>query len=180
MKYMRAMLLGAALVTGATSFAAAQTVVQVQWGSSYNNDDRQAFNDGYRQGQWDARHGRRFDPGNNNWRGWDDRRAFRSGYERGFNEAGNYRESTGFYGGNGNGYVSSARQLGYQDGLPDGAYDRRTGHSFRPTHGDNFKHADRGYIPNYGNKNYYKQEYRTAYEDGYSRGYNDGGFYDRR
>ena len=55
MKYMRGMLLGAALIAGASSFAAAQAVVQVQWGPGYRNDyDRQAFNDGYKQGQWDA------------------------------------------------------------------------------------------------------------------------------
>ena len=59
MRYMRGMLLGAALITGAATFAAAQAVVPVQWDQGYNNDyDRQAFNDGYRQGQWDAEHGR--------------------------------------------------------------------------------------------------------------------------
>ncbi|HEY2391273.1 MAG TPA: hypothetical protein VGK22_08860 [Candidatus Angelobacter sp.] len=179
MKYMRGMLLGAALIVGASSFAAAQAVVQVQWGAGYrDSDDRQAFNDGYKQGQWDARHNHRFDGDNNRWRERDDRRAFREGYERGFNEVGGgYREGPGF---NGGGYgVKSARELGYQDGINDGALDRRTGHSYRPTHGDNFKHADRGYIPNYGNKNYYKDSYRDAYQSGYSQGYNSG-VYERR
>jgi hypothetical protein len=37
MKYMRGMLLGAALIVGATSFAAAQAVVQVQWGPGYRD-----------------------------------------------------------------------------------------------------------------------------------------------
>jgi hypothetical protein len=166
------MILGAALVTGATTFAAAQAVVAVQYGD-YN---RQAFNDGYRQGQSDARHGQRFQPESNNWHGHDDRYAYRKGYERGFNEAGSYREAP-VYGGGEYG-VRSARQIGYQDGLNDGQYDRQSGHSFRPEHGDNFKHADRGYIPNYGNKNFYKQDYRNAYEDGYSKGYN-GDYYRR-
>jgi hypothetical protein len=180
MKYMRAMLLGAALITGATTFAAAQAVVQVVWGSGYNNDyNRQAFNDGFSRGQWDARHGSRFDPGNNSWRG-DDRRAFRAGYDRGFHETGGgYREGPAVFGGGGSYGVNSARQLGYQDGISDGALDRRTGHSYRPTKGDNFKHADRGYIPNYGNKNYYKDTYRDAYQSGYSQGYNSG-VYERR
>jgi hypothetical protein len=48
-----------------------------------------------------------------------------------------------------------------------------SGHSFRPTHDGNYKHADRGY--NGGDKNYYKQAYRQAYEQGYQQGYNSGG-----
>lgn len=185
MKHMRAMLLGTALITGATTFAAAQTVVPVQWGwGQRDNDDRQAFNEGYRQGQWDARHNRRFDPDNNRWRERDDRRAFRSGYERGFHEIGSYRgddRGRGGYGGGGyGGYgLNAARQNGYQDGISDGAIDRRTGHSFRPTHDDNFKHADHGYIPTYGNKEYYKQAYREAYQNAYAQGYNSG-VYQRR
>ena len=34
---------------------------------------------------------------------------------------------------------------GYQDGFNDGSRDRATGHSFRPTHDSNYKHA-----PEYG------------------------------
>jgi hypothetical protein len=174
MRYMRGMLLGAALITGAATFAAAQAVVPVQWSQGYNNDyDRQAFNDGYRQGQWDAQHGRRFNQ-DNGWRDRGDRQAYRSGYERGFNEVGVYRGARSVYGGD---YaLNSARDIGYQDGLNDGTQDRRTGHSFRPTYGGNFKHADRGYIPTYGNKNYYKDTYREAYQNGYSQGYNNGGY----
>src|SRR5689334_7044019 len=89
MKHMRAMMLGVALVMGATTFAAAQAVVQVQWGY-HDDDDRQAFREGFKQGQWDAQHNRRFDPDKNRWREGDDRRAFRSGYERGFREVGSY------------------------------------------------------------------------------------------
>ncbi|HEY6248918.1 MAG TPA: hypothetical protein VI685_03095 [Candidatus Angelobacter sp.] len=64
----------------------------------------------------------------------------------------------------------NARDFGYQDGFNDGRNDRFTGHSFRPTHDSNFKHADRGY---YGSidRNYYKELYREAYERGYQRGY---------
>lgn len=194
MKHMRAMLLGAALITGATTFAAAQAVVPVQWGwNQRDNDDRQAFKEGYKQGQWDAQHNRRFSPDSNRWRESDDRQAFRSGYERGFREVGGFRGDDrdrdrdrdggyrGGYGGGGyGGYgLNAARQNGYLDGVNDGANDRRTGHSFRPTHGDNFKHASRGYIPTYGNKDYYKQAYREAYQNAYQQGYN-GGVYQRR
>jgi hypothetical protein len=187
------MLLGAALITGATTFASAQALVPVQWGwNQRDNDDRQAFKDGYRQGQWDAQHNRRFNPDNNRWRERDDRQAYRSGYERGFREIGGYRggdrdrdgdRDGGYRGGNGGVYggygLNAARQNGYQDGINDGARDRRTGHSNRPTQGDNYKHADHGYIPTYGGKDYYKQAYREAYYSAYEQGYNSG-VYQRR
>src|SRR5215831_17469105 len=103
MKYMRAMLVGAALLTGTATLAGAQALVPVQWGWQRDNDDRQAFRDGFQQGQWDARHNRRFDPGSNRWRG-DDRDAYRSGYERGYRESGgNGVFGRGPYGGGGYG-----------------------------------------------------------------------------
>ena len=197
MRNLRAVLLSAALVAGTTSFAAAQAVVPVQWGWGLgrNNDDRQAFREGYNQGKSDARHNRRFDPDNNRWRERDDRQAFRSGYERGFRESGGYygngrdrdwdhdgdRDRGGYgrggYGGGYGGYgANAARQNGYQDGLNDGARDRRTGHSNRPTQDSNYRHADHGYSSSYGDKNYYKQAYRQAYENGYQQGYNSGGY----
>jgi hypothetical protein len=195
MKSMKAMLLGAALIAGTTTFAAAQAVVPVQWGWGLgrDNDDRQAFKEGYNQGKSDARHNRRFDPDNNRWRERDDRQAFRSGYERGFRESSGYngngrdrdwdhdgdRDRGGYgrggYGGYGGYGGNAARQNGYQDGLNDGARDRRTGHSNRPTQDGNYKHADHGYNSSYGDKNYYKQAYRQAYENGYQQGYNSGG-----
>lgn len=69
--------------------------------------------------------------------------------------------------------VANAHSFGYQDGFNDGRNDWYTGHSFRPTHDSNFKHADRGY---YGgvDRGYYKQLYRESYEEGYERGYNGG------
>jgi hypothetical protein len=192
MKHIKGMLLGAALIAGTTTFAAAQAVVPVQWGWGWgqrDNDDRQAFREGYKRGQWDARHNRRFDPDDSRWRERDDRQAFRSGYERGFREVryyGNDRDrdrdwdrdgdrDRGGWGRGGYG-VNAARQNGYQDGLNDGARDRRTGHSFRPTHDDNYRHADHGYIPTYGNKDYYKQAYRQAYQNAYQQGFNSGGY----
>ncbi|HEX3093734.1 MAG TPA: hypothetical protein VHW72_13970, partial [Candidatus Angelobacter sp.] len=162
MKYMKAMLLGTALIAGTTTFAAAQAVVPVQWGWGLgrDSDDRQAFKEGYNQGKSDARHNRRFDPDNNRWRERDDRQAFRSGYERGFRENGGYygngrdrdwdhdgdRDRGGYgHGGYGGYGLNAARQYGYQDGINDGARDRRTGHSNRPTQDSNYKHADHGY-----------------------------------
>lgn len=189
MTYMKAVLLGAALTVGATTLATAQSVVPVQWGwGSRDNDDRQAYREGFNRGQWDARHNRRFDPDNNRWRERDDRQAYRSGYERGFQQNGGYRNDRdgdrddrgrwgygGGYGGGGYG-ASAARQYGYQDGLNDGQRDRRSGHSNRPTQDGNYKHADHGYSSRYGDKNYYKEAYRQAYENGYEQGYGSGGY----
>lgn len=193
MKHMKAMLLGAALMAGTTTLAVAQNVVPVQWGwGQRNNDDQQAFRDGFNQGQQDARHNRRFNPDDSRWRDRDDRQAYRSGYERGFQQTGSYNNGgwgrdgdnrdrggwgvgRGGYGGYGGNGASAARQYGYQDGINDGGRDRRSGHSDRPTQDSNYKHADRGYSSSYGNKDYYKQAYRQAYENGYQQGYNSGG-----
>ncbi|HEY1528669.1 MAG TPA: hypothetical protein VGH51_20785 [Candidatus Angelobacter sp.] len=181
MKLMKAMLLGAALMAGSATLAVAQSVVPVQWGwGQRDDDDGQAYKDGFRRGQEDARRNRRFDPDDSGWRERDDRQAYRSGYERGFQQVGGYRNDRdgdrdrGVWGSGGYG-VNSARQYGYQDGINDGARDRQTGHSDRPTQGGNYKHADHGYNSSFGNKNYYKQAYRQAYENGYQLGYKSGG-----
>jgi hypothetical protein len=175
MKYMRAVLLAAALVGAGTSWAAAQSVIAVQ--SYQDRDDREAFREGYKQGQWDARHARRPDWDDNRWRESDDRRAYRDGYLRGYREVrGDGDRDDGFYRRDRyDGYgAGSARRFGYQDGFNDGGRDRRTGHSFRPMHDDNYRHADRGYYHGFGNKNYYKQVYREGYAQGYQQGYDEG------
>ena len=197
MKYMRAMLLGAALVTSSATFAAAQAVVPVQWSWGHrDNDDRQAFRDGYRQGILDARQGRRADWDDRcPYRENDDRVAFRNGYTQGYREVGagyrrgdgdgdaddGYRGGRGGYGGGyGNYGFNNARQYGYQDGYNDGLGDRNNGHSFRPTHDGNYKHADRGYDYRFGDRDQYKAAYRQAYEQGYQQGYNRSGGWGRR
>lgn len=83
-------------------------------------------------------------------------------------------------------YVAdTARQIGFQDGVNDGARDRETGHSFRPTQDKNYKHGDRGFDRSFGSKDRYKDLYRQAYLSGYGRGYHGqrrdrDGDYDRR
>lgn len=166
MRYMQAVILGMAMLGAGAMRLPAQSIMQVQY---LDRDDRQAFREGYRQGQWDARHGRRADPDDNRWREGDDRRAFREGYLRG------YREVRGVsYGFREPGYgfsLESVRHIGFEDGVNDGRIDRRTGHSFRPTHDSNFKHADRGYATGFGSRDYYRQIYREGYENGYRQGY---------
>jgi hypothetical protein len=66
--------------------------------------------------------------------------------------------------------TDNAAHWGYQDGFNDGSHDRATGHSFRPTHDSNYKHA-----PEYGHppirRDEYKNIYREAYVHGYEKGY---------
>jgi len=195
MKPVRAMLLGAALLGGASTWAAAQAMVPIQFGwQHHDDDDRQAFRDGYQQGRWDAQHRRSADyRTTGRWREADDVRAYRNGYLQGYREVnvgwrgdrdrdgdGDHDRDDGYYGGNrGRGpngiyYLNTARQFGMQDGFNDGQNDRRTGHSYRPTHDGNYKHADRGYDPRLGNKNDYKTAYRNAYVQAYQNGYNGG------
>ena len=81
----------------------------------------------------------------------------------------------GYYGGGYN-YGDTARRFGFEDGLNDGRRDRYTGHSFRPTHDESYRHADRGYNRSFGSRGYYKQMYREAYERGYREGYNSRGW----
>jgi hypothetical protein len=64
-----------------------------------------------------------------------------------------------------------AQENGYRDGMNDGQKDRATGHSFRPTHDDNYKNAP-GYSSSMGDRQQYKNMYRQAYEQGYPLGYN--------
>ncbi len=72
--------------------------------------------------------------------------------------------------GSGN-YQNTAYQIGYQDGIADGRSDQSSGHSFRPTQDDNFKHADRGYNSSMGDKQFYKDTYRQGYQAAYQLGY---------
>ena len=64
-----------------------------------------------------------------------------------------------------------ARSYGYHDGVAEGERDRRTGHSFRPTHSDRYEDAS-----DHGNhdgmsRDEFKRIYREAYFHGYQRGY---------
>ncbi|HWZ46448.1 MAG TPA: hypothetical protein VNW97_23445 [Candidatus Saccharimonadales bacterium] len=72
--------------------------------------------------------------------------------------------------------VFLAHRFGFEDGFNDGINDRRTGHSFRPTHSRNFRHADRGFDGRFVSHYQYKENYRNSYEEGYRRGYNSGGW----
>jgi hypothetical protein len=67
-----------------------------------------------------------------------------------------------------------AYQFGVEDGRRDGERDWFTRHSFRPEEHGSFRHADRGYRGYFGDKRYYKEQYRAGYLDGYRAGYRGG------
>jgi len=122
---------------------------------NFNNDyDREAYQAGYDQGvqdgraQYNGRHNRgQYEPNDQYGRG------------------GQYGQNNGQYGNN------QAVEIGAQDGLNDGRTDRQTGHSNRPTQGDNYKNALRGYNSSMGGENAYKALYRQGYGPAYQRGY---------
>jgi hypothetical protein len=67
-----------------------------------------------------------------------------------------------------------ATRIGFMDGMRHGQRDLYTGHSYRPTHDGDFRHADRGYDHHFGPKWEYKNSYREAYLRGYQQGYAPG------
>lgn len=61
---------------------------------------------------------------------------------------------------------------GYQDGMRRGQNDRMTRHSYRPTQHDDWRNGTHGYVPMYGDRLTYQNDYRRGFEQGYQRGYN--------
>jgi hypothetical protein len=162
-------MLGAALLTS-SAWAFGQVYQTVQYGQQ-----SRAYNDGFAQGRADAQSGRGRHPSSND-------HQYRDGYDAGYNSA---RDNRGYHGGypggpygntghggyGGGGDMGQiARDSGFRDGRNDGAKDRATGHSFRPTQGDNYKNAP-GYSSNMGDRQQYKDMYRQAYTQAYQEGY---------
>ena len=121
---------------------------------------KQGYRDGYRSGYDDAFYGRAA--------------RFAGSYGRGDGDHDaddRDRDHDGdAYSQRGSDYRSVAYNTGYQDGLHDGAKDRRTGHSYRPFEHDTWKDADH----NLSTVRADKQDYRNTYRQGYERGYQQG------
>ena len=60
---------------------------------------------------------------------------------------------------------------GFRDGFEDGRRDRDAGRRWH--YGPGFKHPDRGYRGEFGDKHQYEHEYRDAYEQGYKEGFGE-------
>lgn len=131
----------------------------------------QAYKDGYAQGQTDAQRGSRNDQPTDRWTQDADRQAYRAGYDAGYRESSNVTSPAARMG-HGD---QQARQFGYEDGLAQGRKDRDNGKSFRPTNGDQYKHADHGWSSSIADKDTYHQMYREGYTKGYEEGYRGTG-----
>jgi hypothetical protein len=154
-----------------------------------------AWQDGFRDGRFDRDHHHKFHPRPHHKEDRQFPNAYNHGYQAGFNGSNNAwnerRDDDRFRRGNnppqnsayqnGNvGYPSRvpnnaqnnnvAYRAGFQDGHADGQRDKRTGHSFRPTQGDNYKEAKHGWT-GIGDRQAFKDTYRQGYASGYQRGY---------
>lgn len=63
-----------------------------------------------------------------------------------------------------------AYDIGYRDGLTAGSMDFRERRSARPEDQRDYRDAEHGYRPSYGDRELYRRQYR----DGFVRGYEDG------
>jgi hypothetical protein len=221
MKSAKLLIVAFALAASSSAVASTPLLRNVYWTyddhgrghDRFDDSDRAAYQDGLRQGWFDAQHHRHAWGHSKKWRDGDDARAYEAGYNRGYRDAvardrdldrDHDRDGNGFrdhdrdgdHDGNrdrdrdhdhdyrgatpapasapssGSGYyMRTARDTGYQDGIKDGANDKRTGHSFRPTQMDNYKNADRGYRSDMGEKDQFRLSYRTGYSSGYKQGW---------
>jgi hypothetical protein len=158
-----------ALCAAAAVIAGAPRVAQAAPLYDHHDTDK-AYKDGYKHGQDDAKEHKSAYPHSKKWKHDDQRRAYEQGYQEGYQSVSAayapspVPQSEDIAG-------TSPRDIGYQDGVLDGRNDRDSGHSFRPTDTDNYKHADRGYNDAFGNKDAWKAVYRQGYADGYREGF---------
>src|SRR5689334_24113349 len=82
------------------------------------------------------------------------------------------------YRNNNNGY-EIARQQGYSYGMNVGAADAQRGQSYNPQRSKYWRNASEGYNGSYGNRNQYKEVFRSAFEQGYREGFQRYGGYNR-
>ncbi|HUK86938.1 MAG TPA: hypothetical protein VLT85_04680 [Terriglobales bacterium] len=96
------------------------------------------------------------------------RQGYEAGYQQGYGQPGSGQQG---YGGPGGQAYQVAYNTGYQDGLREGAEDRRTGHSYRPHEHAAWKDADHNLSTVHVDSQEYKNRYRQGYERGYQQGY---------
>jgi hypothetical protein len=72
-----------------------------------------------------------------------------------------------------------AYDYGYRDGVRDGERDGRSGRSFSFNRHDDWRDADSGYSRGYGDRDFYRRNYRRGFETGYTDSFNRFGGYSR-
>ena len=95
-----------------------------------------------------------------------------------------YRGDRPYYGGGGYGREVEriAHENGYREGLKAGEKDGRKGRSFQFDRHDDWRDADDGYRRDYGDREFYRHEFREGFRAGYTEAYNRnarGGYYRR-
>ncbi|HZU21677.1 MAG TPA: hypothetical protein VE998_02525 [Terriglobales bacterium] len=181
--------LAAALMFAVSGLAVAQDRDHDGWREGSNHEERsEAYQDGFRAGQFDRVHSRGYKIPNHG-KHWEDQ-AYREAYIHGYREGYGYGRDGDNDRDDGAAYrrepVPSAGwgrpapgpmgnqpfQIGYQDGYSQGLGDRNNGHSFRPTAHGYYSDGDHGYSSTWGDKSQYRTQYRQGYLSGYQRGYN--------
>ena len=170
------LLLGAAMMAGCAAPALASSAQQYQSDQDRDRErNTQAYNDGYAQGQADARgHAIRNDRATSQWSKDDDQRAYRQGYDAGYNNIANDHASAATESPMGHG-DREASQFGYQDGLAAGRHDQMKGDKFKPQDHDLYKDGTHGWTASLGTKDQFKQLYREGFVKGYEEGYRGPG-----
>ena len=77
----------------------------------------------------------------------------------------------------GNYGYENARQQGYSYGLNVGAADAQRGQSYNPQRSKYWRNANEGSNGYYGNRDQYRQVFRSAFEQGYREGFQRYGGY---
>ncbi len=180
MKLSLPILLGAALAFSCAAPPLSHAASSPRQYQSDQERDRerntQAYNDGFAQGQADARvHAIRNDRPTAQWTKDDDQRAYQQGYDAGYANIMNGRSSnapaeTPMAHGD-----QQAQQFGYQDGLAAGRYDQMKGNKFKPRDHDLYKDGTHGWTTELGTKDQYKNLYRESFVKGYEEGYKGTG-----
>lgn len=64
-----------------------------------------------------------------------------------------------------------AYDKGFHEGVEAGEHDARRGRRYEPSRHDDWRDADEGYRRDYGDRNFYRQNFRSGFEAGYAQGY---------
>ena len=185
MKLSMFLFLAAVLAVGCALPAHAVTAYPQYQNDQDRDRDRntQAYNDGYAQGQADARsHAIRNDRPTTQWSKDDDQRAYRQGYDAGYQNIMNgtmsdrdHDRATASPADQMAAGDRQAEQFGYQDGLAAGRQDRNKGDKFKPQDHDLYKNGMHGWTAELGTKDQFKQLYREGFVKGYQEGYQGTG-----
>jgi hypothetical protein len=181
MKILGTIIIGSALVASVPMMAQNPSTSSYQSDQDRDRDrNTQAYNDGYAQGQADARsHSVRNDRPTTQWSKDDDQRAYRQGYDAGFeNVTGEGRTAPGYATRPGDRMGQGdqeAEQFGYQDGLAAGRQDQMKSNKFKPEDHDLYKEGTHGWTSTLGTKEQFRQLYRQNFIKGYEQGYRGAG-----